>query len=95
MPEGQFYALAIIDMYRLCPHRGVSLYMIFLLLGFRTPILESTRFIISVLWNYLKKVTKSGGGLLLLRTGLCFADGIQTVEIHLAEVTGALLKVVA
>ena len=22
MPEGQFYALAIIDMYRLCPHRG-------------------------------------------------------------------------
>jgi len=25
MPEGQFYALAIIDMYRLCPHRGVSL----------------------------------------------------------------------
>jgi len=57
--------------------------------------LESDRLIISVLWSYLKKVTKSGGGLLLLRTGLCFADEIQTVEIHLAEVTGALLKVVA
>ena len=36
--------------------------MIFLLLGFGTPILEYDRLIISVLWNYLKKVTKSGKG---------------------------------
>ena len=70
------------------------MYMIFLLLGFGTPALKSDRLIISVM-ELSQKVTKSGGGLLLLRTGLCFADEIQTVEIHLAEVTGALLKVVA
>ena len=40
--------------------------MIFLLLGFGTPILESTRLIFSVLLNHLKKVTKSGRGFLLI-----------------------------